>query len=36
MEERTPDAGYVERIVEPARRHGFPDWYIARLEACRP
>ena len=26
---------YVPRHYEPARTHGFPDWYIARLEACR-
>ncbi|MDA8016139.1 MAG: hypothetical protein MPN21_01725 [Thermoanaerobaculia bacterium] len=24
---------YVARIVEPARSHGFPDWYIQRLES---
>ena len=26
---------YIDRIVGPARRHGFPDWYIARLESFR-
>jgi len=29
-------ADYVDRIVDPARRHGFPDWYIERLESFRP
>jgi predicted O-methyltransferase YrrM len=33
MTPRTPDPAYVERIVAPAREHGFPAWYIARLEA---
>jgi hypothetical protein len=33
MEPRTPSNEYVERIVEPAKHYGFPDWYIARLEA---
>jgi AIG2-like family len=27
---------YLDRIVGPARQHGFPDWYIARLESFRP
>ncbi len=27
---------YVGRIVDPAREHGFPDWYIERLESFRP
>src|SRR5262245_44449494 len=27
---------YLDRIVTPARQHGFPDWYIARLESFRP
>jgi hypothetical protein len=26
---------YIDRIVAPARQHGFPDWYIARLESFR-
>lgn len=26
---------YLERILEPARMHGFPDWYLERLEAFR-
>ncbi len=27
---------YVDRIVAPARRHGFPAWYLERLESFRP
>ena len=27
-----PDPAYVARIVEPARTHGFPEWYIERLQ----
>ena len=27
---------YVDRIVKPAREHGFPDWYVARLDSFRP
>ncbi len=27
---------YIDRIVGPARQHGFPDWYIGRLESFRP
>ncbi len=26
---------YLDRIVTPARQHGFPAWYIARLEEYR-
>ena len=31
-----PDAAYVDRIVGPAREHGLPDAYVARLERFRP
>ena len=31
-----PTAEYVDRIVAPARFHGFPAWYVARLESFRP
>jgi hypothetical protein len=27
---------YIDRIVRPARGHGFPEWYITRLESFRP
>ena len=30
------DAGYVERIVEPAKEYEFPEWYIERLESFMP
>jgi hypothetical protein len=37
MVARPADAAYVERIATPARRLGFPDWYVARIEAfARP
>ncbi len=26
---------YIDRLVAPARGHGFPDWYIDRLESFR-
>jgi hypothetical protein len=28
-------ADYIDRIVGPARQHGFPGWYVARLEGFR-
>jgi hypothetical protein len=32
-----PAAGdYVDRIVSAAKQHGFPDWYVARIESYRP
>lgn len=30
-----PDPDYVDRIVAPAREHGFPAWYVERLESFR-
>ncbi len=36
MEPHPPTNDYMERIVGPARYYGFPNWYIARLEAFRP
>ena len=35
MEPGAPSNDYIDRIVAPARRHGFPAWYLARLEAFR-
>jgi AIG2-like family len=32
MEHRPADRAYVERILKPAREHGFPARYLARLE----
>jgi hypothetical protein len=34
-EERPASDDYIDRIVEPAREYGFPDWYVARLESFR-
>ncbi len=28
-----PEPDYVQRIIEPAREHGFPSWYLKRLES---
>lgn len=36
MAPRPADRAYVDRIVEPARQLGFPEWYVARLESFRP
>jgi hypothetical protein len=33
MPDVQPDPNYVQRIVDPARRLGFPAWYIERLES---
>lgn len=34
-EDKPADAEYVGHLVAAARGYGFPDWYIARLEALR-
>lgn len=31
-----PAAEYVARIIAPARKFGFPDWYVRRLESFLP
>jgi hypothetical protein len=36
MEPRPAEDAYIDRIVEPARTHGFPEWYVERLESFRP
>jgi hypothetical protein len=36
MTPRPAALDYVTRIVEAARRFGFPQWYIERLESFRP
>ena len=30
-----PAGDYLDWIIRPAREYGFPDWYVARLEAFR-
>ncbi len=35
MDSRPAAGDYVDRIVGPARRYGFPKWYIDRLESFR-
>jgi AIG2-like family len=32
---KPPDPLYVERILEAARQHGFPTWYVNHLESFR-
>jgi len=36
MIERPAERDYVDRILEPARELGFPDWYLARLRSFTP
>jgi hypothetical protein len=36
MEPGTPSNDYIDRIVIPAKQHGFQAWYLGRLEAFRP
>jgi hypothetical protein len=36
MAPRPAASDYIDRIVEPARKFGFPEWYIERLESFRP
>lgn len=33
LESSPASADYVERIAIPARAHGFPAWYVQRIEA---
>lgn len=33
LEDKPPTPDYVGRILAPAREHGFPDWYVERLES---
>ena len=35
MDPKPPGNDYVDRIIGPARRYGFPTWYIDRLESFR-
>lgn len=35
MVARRPDPAYLDRILQPARELGFPEWYIRRLESER-
>jgi cation transport regulator ChaC len=32
---RPAEAAYVDRIAAPARKFGFPRWYVERIEAFR-
>jgi hypothetical protein len=35
MSPRPADPAYVDRIAAPARKYGFPDWYVARIESFK-
>jgi hypothetical protein len=30
------EAGYVDRILAPAERFGFPSWYVERVRSFKP
>jgi hypothetical protein len=32
MRKQPASADYVQRITAPARKYGFPEWYVERLE----
>jgi hypothetical protein len=36
IEEKQAENDYIDRIVNPAKSYGFPEWYIKRLESFRP
>ena len=36
LESSPASAEYVERIAKPARAHGFPAWYVQRIESFAP
>jgi hypothetical protein len=36
MQPAPATAEYVERILAPARSHGFPDWYLKHLSSFKP
>lgn len=36
MVARPAEAAYVDRIATPARKYGFPQWYVDRIEAFKP
>jgi hypothetical protein len=31
-----PDGAYLDLLISAARAHGFPAWYLSRLESHRP
>ncbi len=35
MTRRPASNDYIDRIVAPARKYGFPDWYIQHLQSFR-
>jgi hypothetical protein len=35
MDPQPTASDYLDKIVMPARKYGFPEWYVERLEAFR-
>jgi len=35
MEPAPADDAYIDRIIDPGRRYGFPQWYLDRLDSFR-
>lgn len=35
IEPKQATSDYIDRIAIPARQHGFPDWYVQRLESFK-
>ena len=35
LKPKTADPNYIQRIIKPAKKYGFPAWYIARLESLQ-
>lgn len=36
MARKPPEADYVERILAPAEKFGFPPWYLERIRSFKP
>ena len=36
MQRRPAELAYVQRIANPARTFGFPDWYVQKIEQFQP
>ena len=36
MAPRPAETGYVERILGPAEKFGFPPWYVERIRSFKP
>jgi len=36
LDDKPADVDYLDRLLAAAREHGFPAWYLERLESFRP